>query len=171
MKLFINFFTNKKGFSLAEVVIALGILSFGLIGISSLLLQNMQVENLTKNYVVASMLAQEGVELVRNIRDENWVLYQDWLDDIPGGNFAIDYRGRSSINITPNNLGDTGTRLYLDGANFYSHDTSLLSTPFYRLITVEIFAEYILVKSDVMWKGRFGERHYIIETTLFNWRG
>jgi hypothetical protein len=171
MKLLIKFFIYKKGFSLAEVIIALGILTFGLVGIASLLLQNMQVENLTKNYVIGSMLAQEGVELVRNIRDENWVLYQDWVDDIPDGSFALDYRGRASINLTPTTIGDAGTRLYLDGSNFYSHDTSLRATPFHRLITVDIYSDYMLVKADVMWSGRFGERHYIIETTLFNWRG
>lgn len=171
MKLSINLHKKNKGFSLAEVVIALGILTFGLVGIASLLLQNMQVENLTKNYLIASMLAQEGVEIVRNIRDENWVLFQDWLVDLPAGTFALDYEGRDSINSTPNTVGDADTRLYLNGSSFYSHTSSLRPTAFYRLMTITVYEDYILVSADVMWSGRFGERHYIIETTLFNWRG
>lgn len=177
MKLFISLSKKRRGFSLAEVIIALGILTFGLIAIASLLLQNMQVEVLNKNYLVASMLAQEGVELVRNVRDENWVQFNDWLEDIPVGTFAIDYQGRSSVNSIPNSIEDAGTKLYLNGESFYSHDSTLRPTAFHRLITVTLIEdadedkEYILLKSDVMWSGRFGERHYTIDTVLFNWRG
>jgi len=157
------------------MIIILGILTFALVGISSLLLQNMQVERLTKDYVVASMLSQEGVELVRNIRDENWVLRDDWLNDIDGSDtFSIDYRGRASIDTAPDTVGHPDAKLYFDGAGFYSHDPTPRSTPFSRLITIDASNEsdgYIFITVDVMWGGRFGERHYIIDTTLFNWRG
>ena len=168
---------SEKGFSLAELIIVLGILTMGLLGIVSLILQNMQVENLTKNYLIASVLAQEGVEVVRNIRDENWITNPpvDWLLDIDPGtfavdSFAVDYRGRSSVNTAPNINGDTGTQLFLNSSNLYSHFSTIRDTGFYRLITVEDKTDYILVTSDVMWRGRFGERHYTINTTLYNWR-
>jgi len=162
---------NEKGFSLAEVVIVLGILTFGLIGISSLLLQNMQVEGVTKNYLVASMLAQEGVELVRNVRDENWLLFtDDWLEDIPAGTFAIDYNGRDSIDYGASYINDR-PQLYMDGAGFYSHTASARGTAFKRVITLDDYGDYFLLTVDVFWTSRFGERHYTINTTLFNWRG
>ena len=164
---------SEKGFSLAELVIVLGILTMGLLGIASLILQNMQVENLTKNYLIASVLAQEGVELVRNIRDENWIANPpvDWLLDIGPGTFAVDYRGRSSVNTTPNINGEPGTQLFLNSSNLYSHFSTIRNTGFYRLITVVDEGDYILLTSDVMWAGRFGERHYTVNTTLYNWRG
>lgn len=160
-----------------EVLIVLGILTLGLLGIASLVMQNMQVENLTKNYLVASMLAQEGIEIVRNIRDENWLnpISDDplnWLKNIPEGTFAIDYRGRSSVNEVPDVNGDEGTQLYLDGTGFYSLVHSIATTAFFRLITVEyhVSDDYFLITSDVMWTGRFGERHYTVKTALYNWR-
>ena len=153
------------------MIIVMGILTYALIGISALLLQNMQVESLTKNYVVASMLAQEGAELVRNIRDENWVLRDDWLDDIPDGTFAIDYRGRASVDTGPDTVSHADAKLFSNGAGFYSHVSSPRGTPFSRLITVDAYDDYILLTVDVMWASRFGERHYLIDTTLFNWRG
>lgn len=191
--MFITSFIKKtikqnKGFSLAELMIVLGILTMGLLGIVSLIFQNMQVENLTKNYLVASMLGQEGIELARNIRDENWVNYCSWLYtgsvtdtacEIIGagpnmvGTFSLDHRGRTSVNITPNVNGEPGTRLYLDSAGFYTHVVSPRTTAFYRLITVteDTVNDYALVTSDVMWTGRFGEQHFTINTTLYNWRG
>lgn len=171
IKLFEKKEKNELGFSLAEIVIVLGILTFGLIGITSLIFQNMQVENTTKNYLMASMIAQEGIELVRNIRDENWVIFANWLDDIPNGDFIVDYRGRSSVDSSPNSIHHEDAKLYIDGSGFYSHVVTIRGTGFSRLITVQVFPDYILVQSDVMWSGRFGERHFTIETTLFNWRG
>lgn len=163
---------SEKGFSLAELIIVLGILTMGLLGIVSLIFQNMQVESLTKNYLIASVLAQEGVEVVRNIRDENWIANPpvDWLLNIQPGTFAVDYRGRSSVNTTPNINGEPGTQLFLNSSSLYSHFSTIRNTAFYRLITVVDEGDYILLTSDVMWSGRFGEKHYTINTTLYNWR-
>lgn len=169
-----NFNTiSQKGFSLVEIVIVLGILTMGLLGIASLILQNMQVEILNKDYLVASMLAQEGLEMVRNIRDDNWVKLDPWLTSIPIGTFALDYRGRISVNATPNVNGDPGTMLYFGADNYYSHQSSLVTSGFYRLLTTELSDDstYILLSCDVMWNSRFGFRHYTVSTTLYNWRG
>ncbi|MDO8261192.1 MAG: prepilin-type N-terminal cleavage/methylation domain-containing protein, partial [Candidatus Magasanikbacteria bacterium] len=141
MKSIISYYKKlnaEKGFSLAELIIVLGILTMGLLGIVSLIFQNMQVENLTKNYLIASVLAQEGVEVVRNIRDENWIANPpvDWLLNIPQEAFAVDYRGRSSVNTTPNINGEPGTQLFLNSSNLYSHFSTIRTTGFHRLITV-----------------------------------
>ena len=67
-------FENKKrkGFSIGEVLLAIFVLSIGMIATFSLFnagIKNLQNE---RDLIVASLLAQEGVEVVRNIRDNNW---------------------------------------------------------------------------------------------------
>jgi len=167
----VNF--KKRAFSLVEIVIVLGIMTLGLLGVASLILQNMQVEILNKDYLVASMLAQEGLEIVRNIRDDNWVKSLDWLDGIPStGTFVLDYRGKGSINTTPNVNGDSGTLLYFGANNYYTHQVSSAPSGFFRLLTTVESDDgtYVLLNCDVMWNSRFGERHYTVSTTLYNWR-
>lgn len=165
--------TKNKGFSLVEVIIVLGIMTMGLLGVASLILQNMQVEILTKDYLAASMLAQEGLELVRNKRDDNWVKLRPWLTGIPIGTFVMDYRGDVSVNTTPNVNGDAGTMLYLGANNFFTHQSSLAPSGFYRILETRLSDDntYILLNCDVMWNSRFGVRHYTVSTTLYNWRG
>ena len=63
---------KKKGFSIGEVLLAIFVLSIGMIATFSLFnagIKNLQNE---RDLIVASLLAQEGVEVVRNIRDNNW---------------------------------------------------------------------------------------------------
>lgn len=63
---------KKKGFSIGEVLLAIFILGFGMVAIFSLFNQGIKAFQEERDVIVASMLAQEGVEVVRNIRDNNW---------------------------------------------------------------------------------------------------
>ena len=166
---------NRKGFTILEVIVALGIAMLGLLGVVSLVIQNMQVQVFNKYYLTASMLAQEGLELVRNIRDENWLNFgANWDDDIKTGDgtFVIDYSGRSSIDYGPNNIDDNGARLYLDGNGYYAHGSSgIMPTPFSRLITVmSDGTDKLDVVVIVQWKEHGRTHQYVAETFLYNWR-
>src|SRR3990172_140667 len=66
------------GFTIIEVIIAISLVNIGLLAISSLVIQNIQTQDINREYIIASMLAQEGLELARNIRDNNWRNDIDW---------------------------------------------------------------------------------------------
>jgi type II secretory pathway pseudopilin PulG len=166
---------NKKGFTILEVTVSLGIAMLGLLGVVSLVMQNMQAQSFNKYYLTASMLAQEGLELVRNIRDENWLTFGvDWDDDIntSDGTFTIDYNGRGSIDYVPNSISDSGTRLYREGNNYYTHNSIATSpTLFHRLITVTPKgADKLDVVVTVQWQAHGRTHQYVAETYLYNWR-
>ncbi len=99
-------FPNNSGISILEVVVAVMIISFGMVGVLSLVIQNVEAQYINKNVLMASGLAQEGLELVRNTRDFNWLTPgNSWNQDIVGdGTYTIDYGGRSSINPAVNTL-------------------------------------------------------------------
>jgi len=164
---------NNSGISILEVVTAILIITMGMIGVLSLVIQNIEAQYINKNVLIASGLAQEGLELVRNTRDLNWLTPGNtWDQNIVGdGTYAIDYRGRSSINSAVNSLNDAGARLYVNGNNFYTN-ASAGNTPtsFYRLITVVNQTDYLDVKCAIRWKEGGQNHDYTAETYLYNWR-
>ena len=165
---------NNKGFSIVEAVVAIYIITMGLIGVLTLVIKNIQVKYINTNMLVASQLAQEGLELVRNIRDTNWLDENDWYDSIYNQDPATgDYLNYTytitfksviddSVNIIDN------ARMTMDG-NFYSHGLGAPSS-FYRLITVSDGGEFLVVESQVRWQTSKGNHDYIAETYLYDWR-
>jgi len=164
---------NKKfGFSILEVTIAIGIISIAMLGVISLVAQNMQVQNLNKGYIVASMLAQEGLELVRNIRDKNWLTpgntwYEGISDQSNSYVFTIDYTG--TINTTVTGIDNPQAQLSLDAYNYYVH-VGGTAAPFFRLIKVDYKVTYLIVTSTVQWQDRGNTYKYEAETLLYEWR-
>ena len=63
----------QKGFTLLEVIAAIFVLTLGISGPFALVEQLLVSASLAQDKLLASYLAQEGVEIVRNIRDSNWI--------------------------------------------------------------------------------------------------
>lgn len=175
---------NNKGFSILEVVVALYIITMGLIGVLALVVQNIQAEYINTKTLVASQLAQEGLELVRNIRDTNWLINANWKDcdsagsncDIvqsAGGNTTygiyLDYSTNNIIiDATINSIDNAP--LYINGNGFYTHVVFAETTAFYRLITVTDGGDYLVVECQVRWQTGKGSHDYKAETYLYDWR-
>ncbi|MBU0722425.1 hypothetical protein KKA93_03155 [Patescibacteria group bacterium] len=156
---------NNSGISILEVVVAMMIITMGMVGVLSLVIQNVKAQYINKNVLIASGLAQEGLELVRNARDLNWLTPgNDWNKDI-AGTYTIDY-GRH-INIV-NSIDEA--RLYIDNDGFYTHTATAAATNFYRLITVVDNSEYLDIKCVVRWKDGMENHNYTAATYLYNWR-
>jgi len=167
---------EKLGFSLLEVIVAIGVTAIGLLGIISLVAQNVQAQYLNRNILIASQLAQEGLELVRNKRDINWLTPgNNWKtgagsgtdsDIVQDNDYSIDYSG----NINDIDSIDDA-RLYIDNNGFYTQAVTATSTYFYRLITVTgETADSVDINSRVVWSDRRGNKEYIASFVLYNWR-
>lgn len=164
---------NNSGISILEVVVAMMIITMGMVGVLSLVIQNVEAQYINKNILMASGLAQEGLELVRNARDLNWLTPGNvWNQNIVGdGTYTMDYGGLASIRMAINSLDEAGARLYINGNGLYTH-TSSGNTPtnFYRLITVVDNTTYLDVKCAIRWKDGTQNHNYTAETYLYNWR-
>jgi len=64
---------NKTAASLAEILIAVAILSISVVSIIGTMLIAQKGSRLTRDRLIASNLAREGIEIVRSIRDSNWI--------------------------------------------------------------------------------------------------
>jgi len=175
-----------------EVIVVIFIISIGLVSVLSLVTQNVKVEYVNKNMIMASQLAQEGLELVRNVRDNNWIAKDDWktgsaagsdTDIIQDNNYAISINNDTgNIDIFDvsgsglSGLNDSKTKLYLDGNGFYRHYNLpgvATSTIFSRIITIDEIAgddSYITITCTVQWKIKMNTYKYALQTRLYNWR-
>jgi len=169
-----------KGFTLLEVLVSLTLITVGILGVLGLMAYVLTGAKVSYQKLIAVQLAQEGVELVRNIRDINWrENAPKWDDGIKGtgGERAgiIDYNDTeiltSYFNPPYSDVDACGEncRLYWDGV-FYSHQSAGQPTNFYRLILLESIApDQIKVISQVKWSEQ-GRNHYVEVTDyLYDW--
>lgn len=189
---------NNLGISLLEVIVAMTIITIGLVGVLSLVIQNVEAQYIDKNILMASGLAQEGLELVRNVRDTNWLAPGNaWKQGLTGdGTYTIDYGGPTSIKMSVNSIADADARLYSNKicigggdegsdceqnsdcssnvcqpSGFYTHTSSGNEpTNFYRLITIVDNNDYLDVKCAIRWIDGGQNHDYTAETYLYNWR-
>jgi prepilin-type N-terminal cleavage/methylation domain-containing protein len=166
---------SKAGFSLIEILAVLFVVSMALLGVVSLIVQNVKVQTLNRNNLIASSLAQEGIELIRQTRDSNWrsggaTLYDRNLAD---GSYIIDYLQDKPVNSIVN------TKLYLNSDGFYVHDIlgdpTLKLTTFSRQIVITkkmdaSLISFLQVRSIVSWVDRNKPRRYELQTLLYDWK-
>jgi len=71
-------FRLPKGFTLLEVILAITILTIAVGGSFALISQTIAAVSVIQSKLIASYLVQEGMEIVKNIRDTNWLKNQPW---------------------------------------------------------------------------------------------
>ncbi|MFA6194807.1 MAG: prepilin-type N-terminal cleavage/methylation domain-containing protein [Patescibacteria group bacterium] len=159
----------KSGFTLVEVIVILFIMSMGLVGILGLIVQNIQSQSYNKSNLIAYQLAQEGIELIRRVRDSNWRASLPYDDKLAAGQYYMDYE-----DAAPNAYNPAMVEQIIMGknaANFYIHDTTATATPFSRLITIQTIDDHSFrVDSSITWAEHGRNYVYDLETILYNWR-
>lgn len=122
-----------SGFTLLETVIAVGIILFGLVSLVTLNISSLNTSTVTSDEFLAANFAREAVEVVRSIRDSNWLVYdtdsttawntgliQDgdtdytFIPEFTGGNF-------NALDVEPDNFGHICT-----GASSQTYDCSAI---------------------------------------------
>lgn len=150
---------TKRGFSLVEVLFSLLILSIGIGAVMSLMTISIKTSNTAKNQVIASELAQEGIELVKNLKDNAATSTTFTTEVANGENYRIDYLS-TFANFKSSGIADN-KRLNLDPTSkVYLHAASGTPTKFFRKISVFIMApiapdtkKTAVVTSFVSWNG------------------
>lgn len=144
---------EKEGFSMIEIMVATFLVSVGLVAVLSLLGVGVRQATSNKNNLIAAFLAQEGGELVRNIRDTNWVNGKESF-------LGIDYVDNCTIDASSFNNLDCNSpdfSLYYDGSVYRNDGLESEKTIFSREIIMEDVAggEQKLVTSVVVWGENF----------------
>lgn len=147
---------QERGFSLGEVILASFVLTVGIVTVVQLVATSYRSSEDTQDLIIAAELAQEGVELVRNIRDNE--VARKVTDIETNGTSSIDVLGFLPNNdhtctvdyIFTDNNGDgdkiddgeslncggtPDSTLGFDGNFFYAHGAG--SSGFYRRIKID----------------------------------
>ncbi|OGD31083.1 hypothetical protein A3A25_03565 [Candidatus Azambacteria bacterium RIFCSPLOWO2_01_FULL_46_26] len=165
---------NNKGFSLLETVVALGILVVGIGGAVGLVAQSLASIEAIKNKVISANLAQEGIEVVRNLRDENWLNDVHWRGEGGGilladGDYRVQYNATALTSFT-----DTFLQTNSSGYYGYNNEYGYLGgsdTVFKRKITISMISDtQIKVISRVDWTEKGRVKFIEIEDRLYNWK-
>jgi len=69
---------NKKAITLIEVMIAIFVFTLWITSVFMLISSTARINTYNKNFIIASNLAREQIELIRNIRDTNYKNLQKW---------------------------------------------------------------------------------------------
>lgn len=158
---------TNKGFTLIEVILAIFFITVGTAGVFSLLQRTFVLASVSADQLKAAYLAQEGVEIVRNIRDGNWLRQRGdpgilWDEGIDAGDKEADYQDSSLSNYA-------GNFLNIDSGNFYSYSAGA-PTKFKRKITISKSANLINVLVAVSWGERGRTHQFVAQTELTNWK-
>ena len=171
-----NFKKKQKAFTLVEVLIAISILTIGILSGFILITKVLYNTAVIQDRLTASFLTQEGIELVRQVRDSNFLQIMngesvEWKDGLADGSYTIESKAGSEQPITLTSV-DTG-----EGSNFrYNDDTKIYNytigepTTFNREIKITtINDDEIRVESIMKWKTRTIDFNLTVEDHLSNW--
>lgn len=145
---------TKKGFSMGEAVISVFVVAIGLVATINLIVSGLSHSMDSRDHIIASQLAQGGVELVRNIRDNDWAVGNNSFVSMPtSNNCRIDYTGSSSLQCGLSNNGNDYTLSY--SGNYYKWDV-LNKTKFNRRIAIQDPGDGTReIVSIVSWKNEY----------------
>lgn len=175
------------GFTLVETIIAIFILTIGILTIYGVFFDMSRQAKNQSNSLIASYLAQEGIEIVKNMRDTNWITNYAgyWLEGIDNGsclggcNFEADFKTGTPyqiIELRP--YGTDGNFLNIDDSNVYSYNPDYPETIFKRKITItgplkvyssDDYFSSLKVSALVMWNYKGDDYSVQMEEFIYNW--
>lgn len=156
-------FKQEKGFTIIEMILTIFIVTVGLLSVYGVSTQILKDTSISISRLTASYLAQEGIEIVRNIRDNNWIKGNSlWSDGLATGDYEADY-----INTALQGNSNRNLRIDNDGRyNYGSGDTSI----FKRTISIQNIDDDTLgVSVLVSWKEKDKENSITVQENLYNW--
>lgn len=181
--------TNNRGvgFTLIEVIVAVSVVMTGIVGAFTVTTQIISDTSVSKNRLIANYLSQEGIEIIRNIRDTNLIKgstdpFITWDSQFPAGDWdwEADYTDSGYFMGFPWQLDfcifcgsyDAGGfhLLKIDGG-FYKYSGSGQETTFKRKITThkDIGGDELKVTVLVLWKEKNTVHQVSVQENIHKW--
>lgn len=160
--------TNERGTTLIEALVAILILVFGIVPSLAVIFTGNAFSSSVRNSLVASNLAQEGMEVVRAIRDANWFNNQPFDTGLSDGAYRLEWSSDALLSESGNPL------LKITPAGLYNYSSGT-DTIFRRRILITKIDPLgcnceLRVITEVTWPERGRTKTIQVESHLFNWR-
>lgn len=163
-----------RGFTLIETFVAISVLLVSLAGPLSIAAKSLQSAYYSRDEIAASYLAQEAIEYVRAIRDQNYLAGNpDWLAglDDPAKNCVDADCTVDFIHFMHAACSGECPALLIDANSLYNQQsgTPAIYTRVLNLRTIPGRPNEIEAEVTVSWRTGSIERHFFISEHLFNW--
>jgi len=161
--------SRNKGFTLLETLVAVAIIVIGALGVFSAVAKYSQMTEQERDNLVATYLCQEGIEIVKNIRDTNWIEESaGWKDGISCSSGC-----QADFDDTTFSAFSSESFLYIDYSNgLYQYlsdpDPDLdVETPYSRKITItEVGDDELDIEVTVYWHAS----SMTVKENIYNWK-
>ncbi len=163
---------RQKGMTFLELMVAVFVLIVGISGTVGLIHRTISSASMAASQLKAAYLAQEGIEVVRNIRDSSWVRDAGWLENINDNcsccEVAHDHDGNTGMALCPG--GNPRRLTFFNGFYGYSTDPAAEESVFSRRIKTSMVGSHLRVEVTVFWFERGDTRSVTVVENLYNWR-
>lgn len=188
---------NNSGFTLVETLVAVSIFTVSVLALMMVLSNSLSNANYAKRKLVATFLAQEGVEYMRNLRD-TYVLYEPSPPPPPNQNRWVNFKGHISdcnsacyFDHTEIDFFDQSqpiidmpivlcpaqncSELFYDSlTGEYNYDVAGINSGYIRKIQISdvtgsVNGDEVKVISTVSYSTPSGTKSISLEENLFNW--
>ncbi len=178
---------RNNGFGLLGVMVAIFIISIGLVAILGMISISVRSSDRSEMQLIASGLAQEGIEIVRFIRHNhyNYADWSAWYNSVNDGDYYLQYNSYSlnfcdggaccpdcstipCPNLTQScPISNLPLKLrIINGVGIYQYQEGGEETSFYRKINLtKVSSDEIRVTVIVSWSSG----SFTVEDRLWNW--
>ncbi len=175
-----KYFKQKNGgFTLIETLVAVSIFTVSILGLFAVLTEGISSTIYARQKIIASYLAQEGIEYVRNIRD-TYVLYYDDTSQEGWDRFKVVMNPCNATNgcgfdtVFPHDVfvcgGSNNCRLSISDGSYSTNSGD--DSGFIRQVwmtTTESNLNEVRIFSKVEWTQGSGSYNITFSENLFNW--
>ncbi len=166
---------KNKGFTLIELMVAVFVIVIGVLGTMSVIQRVLFLSSVSYSRLTAAYLAEEGIEIVRNVRDTNWLeartaenLWYEGLTACGVSGFITDYTYASQLD--PVFPCYANQYLNIDSNGFYSYSSGVQTKFKRRIRVIANFSYDRIVLVDVTWTDKGTNYTFTAEEDLYDWR-
>lgn len=142
---------HPSGFTLIELLIAMAVITVGVTGALSLLINSIASAQAVRNEVIGTNLAQEALEIIHNIRDQNVADGLSWSGGMTVGQiFRVEAFQAGFLSR------DDSATLNIDADGFYTYGAGT-RTSFNRTVAFDAYTDPARdrkITVTVTWPGR-----------------
>ena|SRR3989344_1201206 len=172
---------TSSGFTLVETLVGVTLVLTTMLGPFVLAERSIFQASITQNQIIATYLAQEGIEFIRNTRDNNFLQGNNWINGSSLNNCLnsngcyvdpLASGGAPKINQCSGNDGCPVVS-YNSTTGYYTHSGfDLAPTPFVRTVKIDKLPgnDEAEVEVTVNWQERSGPKSFVMTENIFNWR-
>ena len=162
----------SRGFTLVETLVAIAILTIAISGPFVAAQRSFIAASIARDQFIATFLAQEALEYIHAIRDDNYLAGRDWLSGLGacegGSSCTVDPTQEviSACNGICGGLALSDTGLY----NQTPVSSTNHATPFTRTVTIEqINPTEVRITVSVSFNSGHASHTVSAKESLFNW--